>query len=202
MRIKLLLFLLVLLFLSACRDQQTEIIRASVEKKLALYPKSTLCDLYKSYFQDYFGPGHLIHDTAGARRYMEYELGMDDYRDTVMLSLTGYKGNFYRVNLQLIKDGTIPKHLFLNHFIESANAVEGISVETWKIEWDKIFVVIEAIAGDLPDFQEDKRFIETLINRGEYVVHHSEKYLEAYHPHYRIIHKPIFDEHLAGYLGR
>lgn len=190
----------VMFIFSSCGDQNRKLIRDSLSAKLESYPESTLQDLYKSYFQDYFGPGHMISDTAAARKYLEYELNMDDYSDTVLLEKTGYRGNFYRVNLLLVKEGVIPKDLFLKHFIESVNSVQGISIEEWKREWAIIISEAEAIAGEISSFDQDKAFIDSLLNSGNYVVHHSEKYLEAYHPHYRIIHREIFDTYLSEYL--
>ena len=45
---------------------------------MAQFPKSTLQDLYKSFFQDRFGPGHIIADEASAMRYLQYELATMD----------------------------------------------------------------------------------------------------------------------------
>ena len=192
--------LAVLLFFSSCMDQNKKMIRDSLQAKLECYPESTLQDLYKSYFQDYFGPGHMISDTVAARKYLEFELAMDDYTDTVLLEKTGYRGNFYRVNLLLVKEGVIPKNIFLKYFIESVNSVEGISMEEWKREWAMILSEAEAFSGEISSFEQDKAFIDSLLNSGNYVVHHSKQYLEAYHPHYRIIHREIFDTYLSEYL--
>ena len=38
------------------------------------YPMATLQDLYKSCFQDYFGPAHIVADREGAVRYIRQEL--------------------------------------------------------------------------------------------------------------------------------
>jgi len=57
--------------LASEREQQ---IRQFVENELKRYPKARLQDLYKNYFQDAFGPGHLIPDTAAAGAYLDWEL--------------------------------------------------------------------------------------------------------------------------------
>ena len=200
MQVKSLTALLLMLFMSACGTGEKTMIRNSVTRHLETYPASRLQDLYKSYFQDYFGPGHLINNAAGARKYLEYELAQDDYKDTVMIFPTGYRENFLRVNLQLIKDGTIPLSMFLEEFIESANAVKGIPMDEWKEEWSKILSVIEEVAPDLPGFEEDRESIDALLAGGEYVMHHSQAFTDAYHPHYRIIHKEVFEEYFEEYL--
>lgn len=195
------IWLAIIVILASLTQCNRSDIRDSVEQKLEDYPNSTLQDLYKSYFQDYFGPGHMIQDTSAAMRYLEYELGLDDYTDTILLDPTGYRGHFYRVNLVLIKNGTIPKDEFFNLFIRSVNSVEGISMEEWKMEWADILEEIKPYADQLQRFESDREYIDSLIKAGEYVVHHSELFLETYHPHYRIIHRDLFDQHLKKYLG-
>ena len=54
-------------------DPTRERIIRSVERQLERYPHSTLRDLYKNYFQDRFGPGHIIADEQAADRYLRYE---------------------------------------------------------------------------------------------------------------------------------
>jgi len=196
-----LLSVLLLILLPACGPGEEGMIRQSVSRHMEIYPSSTLQDLYKSYFQDYFGPGHMIENPEAAWKYLEYELAQDDYTDTVMLFPTGYKGNFVRVNLQLIKDGTLPGTTFMEEFIKSANAVKGISMDEWKTEWARILAVIEDTSPGLPGFEEDRRQIDALLQAGEYVVHHSSLFMETYHPHYRIIHRDVFETHFSSYLA-
>ena len=46
----------------------TAAVHSAIERQLATYPESTLQDIYKSFYQEHFGPGHIISDTASARR--------------------------------------------------------------------------------------------------------------------------------------
>ncbi len=195
------LLIIAMVVLSSCISSEQKAIRESVNEKLSTYPESTLKDLYKSYFQDYFGPGHLLSNPEGARNYLEYELEMDDYKDTVLLDPTGYHSNFYRVNLVLVKNGTIPVDSFFHWFLKSTNSVESMDQEVWKEEWGIILSEIEELAPDLPGFQRDRHFIDSLLGAGGYVVHHSQQYMDAYHPHYRIIKKEVWDAHLKEWLS-
>lgn len=195
-----LLTALLLILLQACGPGEEEMIRQSVIRHMEIYPASTLQDLYKSYFQDYFGPGHMIGNPEAAWNYLEYELAQDDYTDTVLLFPTGYKGNFVRVNLELIRNGTLPATPFMEEFIKLTNAVTGISMEEWKREWARILAVIEDTSPGLPGFKEDRRYLDSLLANGEYVVHHSQLFLETYHPHYRIIQKELFEKNFSKYL--
>lgn len=192
---------LFMFFISSCGSGEKTLIKQSVSRHLDSYPSSTLQDLYKFYFQDYFGPGHMINDPVAAEKYLDYELKQDDYKDTVMLFPTGYKGNFVRVNLQLIKEGTLSKTVFMEHFIRSANAVSGISMEQWREEWGRILGVIREVAPGLPGFEADRQRIDSLLERGEYVVHHSPLFMDTYHPHYRIIHRNLFEENFSSYVS-
>lgn len=200
MNTKWLLTGLLMLIIPACMPGEQAKIKESVIRHQESYPSSTLQDLYKFYFQDYFGPGHMISNPDAAGKYLEYELEQNDYIDTVMLFPTGYKGNFLRVNLQLIKDGTLPKSVFMQHFIQSANAVTGISMEDWREEWGRILSVIREVSPGLPGFEADRQRIDSLLEEGEYVVHHSTLFLETYHPHYRIIQRDVFEENFSDYL--
>jgi hypothetical protein len=72
-----LLLLLMACSVTACKQQttiNTTAVQAAVTKQLQKYPKSTLKDIYKNFFQDRFGPGHLISDTAVAGAYLRKEL--------------------------------------------------------------------------------------------------------------------------------
>lgn len=62
-----LLSLLPLGVLHAQQDTTSAPIEASVRQQLQHYPASTLKDLYKNFFQDAFGPGHLFTGEADAQ---------------------------------------------------------------------------------------------------------------------------------------
>ena len=66
--------LLLLCSFTSCQKSSKDNIREAVERQLRDYPKSRLQDLYKSFFQDRFGPGHLVNDTSTAGKYLRYEL--------------------------------------------------------------------------------------------------------------------------------
>ena len=55
-------------------------LRAEEDYKIAIseifqkYPRATLLDVYKSFFQDQFGPEHIVKDTLSVKNYLENEL--------------------------------------------------------------------------------------------------------------------------------
>ena len=72
------------------------------------YPEAEPTDLYKLVFQDLYGPGHLITDSASCAVYIQKEV--DGMEATALFPLFEYTlcdSNFVRVNLKLVKDGRI-----------------------------------------------------------------------------------------------
>ena len=98
---KLLIVLTLFCSLSLCgQSLETVSIRAAVERQMKNYPLSTLQDVYKSFYQEYFGPGHMISDTASVRRYLLHELSeMNGAATPYYYEPTGSQGAYVRVYL-------------------------------------------------------------------------------------------------------
>ena len=188
----------------ACKgvDPTHKRIARSVERQLERYPHSTLRDLYKNYFQDRFGPGHIIADDQAADRYLRYELENatsfegDDYEPT------GYEERFQRVNLGVIADGRVPYQTYFSAFVRSVNGIEPITIEQWREEWAVIDEVIASMQLNLPHYEADRAAIWALIDGGDYVMHHSELFEQHYEPHYRIIESEIFRQEILPLIER
>ncbi|MDD2436877.1 MAG: hypothetical protein PHG27_05290 [Massilibacteroides sp.] len=180
----------------------TEAVKLAVNRQMQTYPKSTLKDLYKNFFQDRYGPGHLIADTAAAAAYIRRELAAMERSDGLLLEEIGWEGRFYRVNLSLLKDGTIPYPVFFDAFVRSVNQLGLVPIPVWSKEWDEIERIIAGMNLNLPNFEKDRLEIEKRLSQGDYVGHHSELFEKTYAPHYRIIRKEIFEKELRPYLKR
>ena len=176
-------------------------IQQAVKKQLSIHPKSTLIDIYKSFFQGAFGPGHMIESREAALDYLKYELKTAVDYDTLLWQETGHQQRYYRINLRLIKDGIIPIDTLLTAFVESANTAQPPSIEEWKNEWAEILKVIEELDLQMVDFAVDKQTLEKLLAQNKIVLHHSKVYSELYQPHYRIINKNHFDRLLKLITG-
>jgi hypothetical protein len=155
-----------------------------------------LKDIYKSFFQDRYGPGHIINDTTAVNRYLLNELNSYSEITGVITEPTGWQHNFYRVNLSVIKDSLVPREVLLDAFIRSANEIEPIPVQEWKKEWVQIEKIVKSMELSLPDYDKDSAEIEERLKEGNYVGHHSDAYNNAYKPHYRIISKKIFEKEI------
>ena len=174
-------------------------IKSAVNYQLENYPSSRLTDIYKSFFQDFYGPGHLIENPEASINYLKRELeevGNCTLKNPV--ESTGHKNQFVRVDLSLIKEGKISLDDFSRLFIKSAESFQLPDIEEWKAEWLKILLVIEGMDIEIPGFEQDKSRLNEMLEKGEYVVHHSEEYIEEYDVHYRIIRRDLVE----GYFGK
>ena len=177
-------------------------IRHAVERQMELYPESTLRDLYKNFFQDRFGPGHIIADNSAADRYLQYELNTAESFEGLDYEPTGYEGRFYRVNLGVIADGRVPYDKYFDAFVRSVNGIKPISIEQWRTEWHEIDSVIMSMGLQLENFSADRAEIMVLIDGGDYVMHHSQRFNDHYQPHYRIIERTIFENDILPLLSK
>ena len=192
-RILLLSFSLMLSILASAQDIQT-----FVQKQMETYPKSRLLDIYKSCFQDYMGAEHLVSDRQRVKAYLDEELQSTSL-DSLMTWLyepCGVDGRYVRVSIRAIKEGLIKEDMLLDAFIRSANTSERRSIESWRDRWHVIIGTIEQMRLQLPNFDKDKQFIESILSAGKYAISHSPEYREAYHPHYRIVEKGIFEREI------
>ncbi len=172
--------------------------RSAIERQLASYPESTLQDIYKSFYQEHFGPGHIISDTASARRYLMLELSEMGETPSPYFEPTGSQGDYVRVYLSAIADSLITAEQLLDAFVRSANLWQEPTV-SWMEKWEAIVSIIQANKIELEGFETDLPML-TEAARNNQAVHHSRRYNEAYHPHYRIVERSIFEQELKPTL--
>ena len=128
------------------------------------YPAAEAQDLYKLVFQDLYGPGHLISDSATSARYIADEVANMDNTDAFPLyEYTLCDSHFVRVNLALVRSGVLPLDKFVSSLLRST---EGLPA---------------------PD--------------GRFVLSHSDAFKSAYHPHYRIVRRDIFENEILPLLS-
>ena len=183
------LILVLLLCASACDRKivDVEAVKAAVATQLESFPESRLQDLYKSFFQDRFGPGHIISDRQSALDYILSEWATADTLMGPRTETCGWQGNYVRVNLSVLADSLMTAEELTDALMASAKEVKEEDIQAWKAEWAEILAIIEKEYPDIPDLQQDKVRIDELLASGQYAYHHSAAYNAAYHPHYRII---------------
>ena len=190
-----------LLAVSGAAKTRNDSIRFALEYQLDHYPASQYRDVYKNFMQDYFGPGHILNDTVAAGKYLRNELENSDTFDGPDFEPTGFEGNFYRVNLRLIKEGTIPYDKFFDAFVNSVQGIVPPDGETWMKTWGEIDNEIQSMGLSFENEAQDRADLAEQFKDGNYVVHHSDAFNEANNFHYRIVSKDIFNRQLRPYLA-
>lgn len=180
-------------------DKEKQIVQF-INSELHYYPKAQLADLYKNYFQDAYGPAHLIPDTTQAGKYLDWELRQPEWTDTLPYQALGINHDYYRINLLLVKNRTIPRDTLLLAMVESATLARNPDLESWKKEWNEVIAVIKKTKPNLPNMEADEKQINQVFSKGNVVMHHSKSYEETYHPHYRLVHRIVFERWKEKYL--
>ena len=198
-----------------------------ISRQMQTYPKSRLLDIYKSCFQDYMGAEHLVSDRQRVKAYLDEELNTTSLDDLMpwYYEPCGIDSCYFRVSIRAIMEGIITEAQLLDAFIRSANGrssesrqacLDGRvvtdegeansekrpSVESWSERWHKIIGTIDQMKLDLPNYQEDKQFIDSVLYVGKYAISHSPDYREVYHPHYRIVERSIFEKEIKNLLDQ
>ena len=205
---KILIISACLLFMTACSNKSTKTneeailsiptvtdsISEALDYQLTHYPSSQYRDVYKNFMQDFFGPGHILADTAASGRYLRQELAEEGPFDGPLYEKTGFKGNFYRVNLSLIKDSVIPYDTFFPAFVESVQGIIPPSGGEWMKTWNIIDSVIVAKGLHFPDEDIDRQALAEQFAEGNFIAHHSRRFNDSVHFHYRIISRDNFEK--------
>ncbi len=195
-------------FLIAGCHPSTE--KAAIVRQLQDYPESRVQDIYKSFCQDNLGPGHLIPNPEYAKNYLHTELvsfreDLDSLKYAVpnlMYCPVGDQGNYIRVDLSVVLDGLISEDVLLDALVRSANEGKQVSPDEWVDKWNGLARIIRKDFAHIPGAQEDLEKIDSLIREGNIIIHHSKAFEAAYHPHYRIVARNIFESELKPLLDR
>lgn len=188
------------LLLDSCHSQ-THPREDFVRSYFLKYPEATLQDVYKGSFQDVFGPAHLLTNRKAVENYINREMETAESLEGEDYVPCGWQGNFYQVNLKVIADGRIPMDDFIDAFMASANGIDTTLTQAWLNEWELLQQTTRKIVPHLQGFKEDSTLLANLLKQGKYVVHHSRKFNQHYHPHYRIIRRDLFEEKILPKLN-
>ena len=193
------IFLILILVVAACGPKVDPAVKMAVELQMKNYPASTLQDIYKGFFQDEYGSGHLVEDYDFAREYFDLELDDMVSRGMHEVEPCGEGKNFVRVPMDLVKDGMIPDNEFFMAFFEGAGKFKEPDIRQWREKWDHIEKEIEKMDLRLPNFEKDKQALTRLLFTGQPAIHHSQAYNDAYDPHYRIMSNEQWEKLKAAY---
>ena len=191
------LVVLLPLVILSCRTAENEI-RAAVGRQLQAYPQTRLQDIYKSFYQNYFGAEHLISDTASVRAYLQREV-VEAEADSIAnpyYEPTGENGAYVRVYLRCITENLITEKQLFDAFLRSAQAQPRM--EDWSRSWQEEIVPAARNAGLRFSDEELAELADASRRNG--AVRHSDDYRNAYHPHYRIVERHIFETEIKPWL--
>jgi hypothetical protein len=166
------------------------------------HPNQTLQDVYKSCYQDEYGPGHLISNESSAINSLLQEINTieKDYTPITLFEQTGIYGNYLRVDLTLVRDGVIPFFVLFRALTISATIGGQKSDENWSTIWSEIVEEVKKAELKFENFEEDLTNLDRISKSEDKVVHHSEMYENIYHPHYRIIEKNAFEKFIKPFI--
>ena len=168
------------------------------------HPNQTLQDVYKSCYQDEYGPGHLISNESSAINSLYQEINSieKDYNPPTLIEKTGIYGNYLRVDLTLIRDGIVPFFVLFKALTISAQIGGQKTDKNWDKIWNEIAQAIIDSDIRFENFEEDLDRLEKISKSDDKVVHHSEMYEDTYHPHYRIIEKNVYNDVIKPYINK
>ena len=177
-------------------------IRQALDSQLAMYPESTLQDIYKTFYQDRFGSGHMIADTASAWDYLTWETA-ETALDTILnpyYEPTGAQGRYVRVHLRCVNEQLISEEQLFDAFLRSAKPTES-TTNSWEQEWNSL---LETLGPKMVASLDRDSVLEelNLAAATDHAVRHSYAYRNAYHPHYRIVERDIFEKELKPLLPK
>lgn len=168
--------------------------RVAVERLLDHYPEATLQDIYKTMFQDRFGVAHLLSERRVVCDYIAKEMEHAEGECLKYYEACGWRGDYIRVDLRVVRDGVMSIDELTDRFMRSAECgpkIDSAALEAWQHEWTTISTVCRDLLVEIDGYQQDSTNIAELIASDRYVLHHSRRYNEAYNPHYRIVHRSI-----------
>jgi hypothetical protein len=150
------------------------------------YPELQIEDLYKLAHQAAMGSEHAVKDTESARQWLLRELyHLPVVPPEPLVDYITPDHSIARIHLRpYIAAGGEPEKL-LQAFVRTANEFQG-SFDSLKQYWNSI----EALGqiGELPWLPEHlRKMILQMEASGFPAIHHSIKYVEAYHPSYRVV---------------
>ena len=164
-----------------------------LERHLAARREMRARDVYKLFYQAAFGVEHLLTDTAGVRAYLLEELsGLDTL--TVgedLLERISMDGEMVRVNLRPFKALNLPPDLLVQAMFRSAAETRPDTLLFYRWWHEYTSLLWSGLIGPIPaDLQEwDRRVQEGDLSP----VHHSEPYMKAYRPAYRVVRRAVIE---------
>ena len=176
--------------------------REALKQYMETYPEAHLQDIYKSCFQNIFGVAHLISDTQACVDYLAAEmeeLDPDD-REYSLYEYTLPDSHYVRVDLHAVAEGLVPQDLLVALLMESAITPAPMTQAEWAARWQELKAAADALDPRPEGYEQEAAEIDSLLAAGKHVWHHSRRYNEVYHPHYRLVRRDLFESRILPLL--
>ncbi|HMA61607.1 MAG TPA: hypothetical protein VKP78_03055 [bacterium] len=161
-----------------------------IARHLEKYPQMQPVDIYKLIFQGVKGPAHLGAEYQTIKNYLQNEISRIESHPGEMIEQIAPDKKYLRINLYNFKykGGNVDS---LAKLVYRSCQEESQSIKKMKIGLQAAGKLIKAERSNL-NFQEYKQYL-TKIQADNYPVpHHSDLYIEAYQPAYRVISQQVY----------
>lgn len=160
---------------------------SALDEELRLHPEIGVTDIYKFLYQGVYGPGHAIEDRDAAARYLDEEMATlrpVEVQDPLCQSLGGDPA-MVRVHLRPLKAAGGDRSALLDAFIASAEPASGDAASMETALRKAVTRLVRRSRFQLAGQMED--LAGRLAEEGYPPVHHSDGYVAAYQPAYRVV---------------
>ncbi|MBI9031817.1 hypothetical protein JEZ13_07455 [bacterium] len=152
-----------------------------IEQELSHFPKATMTDIYKLFYQNCCGSGHFISDLTYVKDNIKAEIttinpNAFNYPDYDI----SYIFQIKRISLYSIMVGKYDLNFIADKFWELSLTPLKLTSDQWIKEWKEISRLIKEIKPYIFDDLVSKDFDQASS------LHHSDIYRINYNPHYRI----------------
>jgi hypothetical protein len=160
---------------------------ALVNEHLKERPESRIPDVYKLLYQSCMGPGHAMTNCANASTWLmqEWESVRAGEHDKLFENIAIFHP-LYRINLGAAKIKGIRPDEIVDAFVSCCNEFPK-NPDLFRSIWYVVSENIRSGNNVIPDAASLEDF-NSLVKEKKYpAVHHSEEYVKAYRPAYRLV---------------
>ncbi|MDP2173306.1 MAG: hypothetical protein Q8M98_10870 [Candidatus Cloacimonadaceae bacterium] len=164
-----------------------------LETETKLHQDYDLVDLYKLLFQAHLGPHHMSPDRDAIIHNIERETVASKQLYLPALQDIGAQEGFYRVGLNSLDLFKVEKPVeMLADLILASRFEKALPHDIWKRIWRKSYSLVRLfINAPVSEWKA----VQAMLDQ-DHLPSHSERYKNAYHPHYRLVHYSLLSPYL------
>jgi len=161
------------------------------------YQEAQLSDIYKITFQATFGPGHLGSNIDDIKYSIEKEISeIEEDCNASLYEPIENDSEFIWINLKKFKCENFDPEILAKAILLSSKNVGNQAL--FDKRWPEVGNLIKR--GELNFSINDFKNFTQKIKRENYpIIHHSERFIKVYDPHYRVVKFSIWKELISRY---